>query len=415
MSKTSKIPFPSWMIGLLSTSIIAVLAVGVLAWQWIAWERTIAENENQLRSASDALYKTPAAPQAEKTTKPQAIDPALKSQWKDILSQVEHPYFKNQSDLFFEEPDFSLDPQVGSLQDKPRVVWLMLPESLVKFVLANRTFLDSIHDAIAKSVELVPFYTNDFRAFQALCDLIFLDAASCLDSQDQARFDRALESVYQVQIIRKQFFRLDSVNSAIVCLLHRGLDENLIGPTQASRWLERIYQDTKPDLADAMVAPDKVSLFRGYDERMGHWQSLPSLRMAMFDRYYQETASQYLIRPSEFDRIKFQDSLRYYTLAVRVAVQNAVAQNPGLSRLPDGFDERLQVPSDFRQAMADSRLDDRSVYSIDRTTYELKSATEGQLNFVLPSELTSGRHLIGSKYPIAIKAPRTFIDYRPSC
>ena len=405
MSKTNKIPFPSWMIGLLSTSIIAVLAVGVLAWQWIAWERTIAENENQLRSASDALYKTPAAPLAEKTTKPQAIDPALKSQWEEILSQVQHPYFKNQIDLFFEEPDFSPDPQVGSLQDKPRVVWSMLPENLGKFVLANRTFLDSIHDSIAKSAELVPFYTNDFRSFQALCDLIFLDAASCLDSQDQARFDRALESVYQVQIIRKQFSRFDSVNSAIVCLLHRGLDENLISPTQASRWLERIYQDTKPALGDAMVAPDKVSLFRSYDERMGHWQSLPSLRMAMFDRYYQETASQYLIRPWEFDRIKFQDSLRYYTLAVRVAMQNAIAQNPGLSRLPDGFHERLQVPSDFRQAMADSRLDDRSVYSIDRTTYELKSATEGQLSFVLPSELTSGRHPIGSKYPIAIKAP----------
>ena len=125
----------------------------------------------------------------------------------------------------------------------------------------------------------------------------------------------------------------------------------------------------------------------------------------MFDRYFQETASQYLIRPSEFDRIKFQDSLRYYTLAVRVAMQNAVAQNPGLSRLPDGFNERLQVPSDFRQAMADSRLDDRSVYSIDRTTYELKSATEGQLSFVLPSELTSGRHPICSRYPMAIKAP----------
>ena len=405
MSNMNKIPFPSWLIGLLSTSIIAVLAVGVLAWQWIAWERTIAENENQLRSASDALYKTPAAPLAEKTTKPQAIDPALKSQWKDILSQVEHPYFKNQIDLFFEEPDFSPDPQVGSLQDKPRVVWLMLPESLGKFVLANRTFLDSIHDAIAKSAELAPFYTNDFRSFQALCDLIFLDAASCLDSHEQARFDRALESVYQIQIINKQFSRLDTVNSAIVCLLHRGLDENLISPTQASRWLERIYQDTKPDLGDAMVAPDKVSLFRSYDERWGHWQSLPSLRMAIFDRYFQETAAQYLTLPTVLDRIKFQDSLRYYTLAVRVAMQNAVAQNPGLSRLPDGFDERLQVPSDFRQAMADSRLDDRSVYSIDRTTYELKSATEGQLSFVLPSELTSGRHPICSRYPMAIKAP----------
>ncbi len=149
MSNMNKIPFPSWMIGLLSTSIIAVLAVGVLAWQWIAWEQTIAENENQLRSASDALFQTPAAPLAEKNAKPQAIDPALKSQWKDILSQVQHPYFKNQIDLFFEEPDFSPDPQVGSPQDKPRVVWLMLPESLGKFVLANRTFLDSIHDAFA--------------------------------------------------------------------------------------------------------------------------------------------------------------------------------------------------------------------------------------------------------------------------
>lgn len=405
MSNMNKIPFPSWLIGLLSTSIIAVLAVGVLAWQWIAWERTIAETENQIRSASDALYKTPAAPLAEKTTKLQAIDPALKSQWKDILSQVQHPYFKNQIDLFFEEPDFSPDPQVGSSQDKPRVVWLMLPESLGKFVLANRTFLDSIHDAIAKSAELAPFYTNDFRSFQALCDLIFLDAASCLDSHEQARFDRALESVYQIQIINKQFSRLDTVNSAIVCLLHRGLDENLISPTQASRWLERIYQDTKPDLGDAMVAPDKASLFRSYDERWGHWQSLPSLRMAMFDRYFQETAAQYLTLPMVLDRIKFQDSLRYYTLAVRVAMQNAVAQNPGLSRLPDGFDERLQIPSDFRQAMADSRLDDRSVYSIDRTTYELKSATEGQLSFVLPGELTSGRHPIGSRYPMAIKAP----------
>jgi hypothetical protein len=391
------------MIGLLSTSIIAVLAVGVLAWQWIAWERTIAENENQLRSASDALYKTPAAPLAEKTTKPQAIDPALKSQWEEILSQVQHPYFKNQIDLFFEEPDFSPDPQVGSLQDKPRVVWSMLPENLGKFVLANRTFLDSIHDSIAKSAELVPFYTNDFRSFQALCDLIFLDAASCLDSQDQARFDRALESVYQVQIIRKQFFRLDSVNSAIVCLLHRGLDENLISPTQASRWLDRIYQDTKPALGYAMVAPDKVSLFRSYDERMGHWQSLPSLRMAMFDRYFQETASQYHL--TALSRMVFDDSLRYYTLAVRVAMQNAIAQNPGLSRLPDGFDERLQVPSNFRQAMAESRLDDRFVFSIDRTTYELKSASEGQLSFVLPSELTAGRYPIGSRYPMVVKAP----------
>jgi hypothetical protein len=389
------------MIGLLSASILSVLAVGVLAWQWIAWERTIAEKEEQLRSTSDAIFQTPAEPLAEISPKIQPADPALKSQWEEILSQVQHPYFKNQIDLFFQEPDFSPDSKALSPQDKHRVVWSMLPDNLGKFVLANRTFLDSIHDAIAKSSELLPVHANDFKSFQALCDLIFLDAASCSDSKDQARFDRALESIYKITM--KRFSRIDTVNAEITCLLHRGLDENLISPTQASRWLERIYQDRKTTLDDAFTSPDKASLFRSYDQHRGHWQSLPSLRMAMFDRYFQETAYQH--HPTALDRMIFHPALRYYTVAVRVAMLDAIAENPSISQLPNGFDERLHVPRDFRRAMANSELIDRSAYSIDSTTYELKSATEGQLNFVLPSELTSGRHPIGSKYPIAIKAP----------
>jgi hypothetical protein len=130
-----------WLIA----SAIALLAVAILVWQWIAWERTIAENEEQLRSASDAIFQTPAEPLAEITPKTQPTDPALKSQWEEILSQVQHPYFKNQIDLFFQETEFSPDSQVVSPQDKHRVVWSMLPESLGKFVHAYRTFLDSIH------------------------------------------------------------------------------------------------------------------------------------------------------------------------------------------------------------------------------------------------------------------------------
>jgi hypothetical protein len=65
MSKTNKIPFPSWMIGILIASAIALLAIAILVWQWIAWERTIAENEEPLRSASEAIFQTPAEPLAE--------------------------------------------------------------------------------------------------------------------------------------------------------------------------------------------------------------------------------------------------------------------------------------------------------------------------------------------------------------
>jgi hypothetical protein len=130
-----------WLIA----SAIALLAVAILVWQWIAWERTIAENGEPLRSASDAIFQTTPEPLAEKTPKTQPTDPALKSQWEEILSQVQHPCFKNQIDLFFQEPEFSPDSQVGSPQDKHRVVWSMLPESLGKFAHANRSFLNSIH------------------------------------------------------------------------------------------------------------------------------------------------------------------------------------------------------------------------------------------------------------------------------
>jgi len=82
-------------LGWLIASAIALLAVAILVWQWIAWERTIAENEKQPRSASEAIFQTPAEPLAEITPKIQPTDPALKFQWEEILSQVQHPYFKN--------------------------------------------------------------------------------------------------------------------------------------------------------------------------------------------------------------------------------------------------------------------------------------------------------------------------------
>ena len=50
-----------WLIA----SAIALLAVAILVWQWIVWERTIAENEEPLRSASEAIFQTPAEPLAE--------------------------------------------------------------------------------------------------------------------------------------------------------------------------------------------------------------------------------------------------------------------------------------------------------------------------------------------------------------
>jgi len=100
-----------WLIA----SAIALLAVAILVWQWIAWERTIAENGEPLRSASDAIFQTTPEPLAEKTQKTQPTDPALKSQWEEILSQVQHPYFKNQIDLFFQEPYHQCVENLGTV------------------------------------------------------------------------------------------------------------------------------------------------------------------------------------------------------------------------------------------------------------------------------------------------------------
>jgi hypothetical protein len=107
-----------WLIA----SAIALLAVAILVSQWIAWERTIAENEEQLRSASEAIFQTPAEPLAELTPKTQPTDPALKSQWEEILSQLQHPYFKNQIDLFFQEPYHQCVENSGTVPTNTREI-----------------------------------------------------------------------------------------------------------------------------------------------------------------------------------------------------------------------------------------------------------------------------------------------------
>jgi hypothetical protein len=125
MSKTNKIPFPSWMIGILSVSAIALLAVAILVWQWIAWERIIANDLTELRLASSAFFQP--SPDAAGVNPPkEPTDSPVKSQWKDILSQIQHPYFKNQIDMFFEVPEINPSTLTMSPQNRPQVVWSTL-------------------------------------------------------------------------------------------------------------------------------------------------------------------------------------------------------------------------------------------------------------------------------------------------
>jgi hypothetical protein len=395
------------MIGILSVSAIALLAVAILAWQWIAWERIIANDLTELRLASSAVFQP--SPDAAGVNPPkEPTDSPVKSQWvmsqwKDILSQIQHPYFKNQIDLFFEVLEIDPSTLTMSPQNRPQVVWSTLPVSLAKFALANRPLLDSMHDSLAKSTDPFPIPATDFRQINTLGDLAFLDAASCLASEDKARFDKALESVYRIS--KQQFSRIGSeLYEPLVCLMHRGLDENLISPQEASRWLDRLYKDSPAPERNPFNPPDRTDLFRYYDAQIGNLQLLPSIRMMMFDEYYKETTMRYAY-PSSLYQTEFENSLRYYTLAVRVALINAIAQKPGHPEWSNNFAEPLQIPNKLRNSLANADSLKLESYLIDHTTYEQKSATEGQLNFVLPDGVTSGRYPIGSTYILDIKVP----------
>jgi hypothetical protein len=401
MSKTNKIPFPSWMIGILSVSAIALLAVAILVWQWIAWERIIANDLTELRLASSAVFQP--SPDAAGVNPPkEPTDSPVKSQWKDVLSQIQHPYFKNQIDLFFEVPEINPSTLTMSPQNRPLVVWSTLPVSLAKFALANRPLLDSIHDSLAKSTDPFPIPATDFRQINTLGDLAFLDAASCLASEDKARFDKALESVYRIS--KQQFSRIGSeLYEPLVCLMHRGLDENLISPQEASRWLDRLYKDSPATEGNSFNPPDRADLFRYYDAQIGNLQLLPSIRMMMFDQYYKEETMR--SNSSSLYGREFENSLVSITLAVRVALINTIAQKPGHPEWSNNFAERLQIPNELRNFLPTADSLKLESYLIDHTTYEQKSATEGQLNFVLPDGVTSGRYPIGSTYILDIKMP----------
>ena len=407
MSTTNKIPFPSWMIGILSVSAIALLALAILVWQWMAWERIIANELTELRLASSVVFQP--SPDAAGVNPPnEPTDPPDKSQWvssqwKDILSQIQHPYFKNQIDLFFEVPEINPSTLTMSPQNRQQVVWSILPVSLAKFTLANRPLLDLIHDSLAKSTDPSPIPATDFRQINTLGELVFLDAASCLASEDNARFDKALESVYRISKQTLTSVRGDAYQP-LVCLMHHGLDENLISPQEAILWLDRLYKDSPATEWKPYNPPDRASLFPSYDAQIGNLQLLPSVRMMMFDQYYKDSTMQY-VYPSSLHRRGFENSLRYYTLAVRVALINAIAQKPGHPEWSKNFADPLQIPNDLRNFLANADSLNMQYYSIDHTTYDQKSATQGQLNFVLPESLTSGRYPIGSSYLLDIKTP----------
>jgi hypothetical protein len=126
--------------------------------------------------------------------------------------------------------------------------------------------------------------------------------------------------------------------------------------------------------------------------------------MMMFDQYYRDSTMQY-VYPSSLHEREFENSLRYYTLAVRVALINAIAQKPGHPEWSKNFAEPLQIPNDLRNFLANADSLNMQYYSIDHTTYDQKSATQGQLNFVLPDAVTSGRYPIGSSYLLDINTP----------
>jgi hypothetical protein len=395
------------MIGILIASAIALLAVAILVWQWIAWERIIANELAELRLASSAVFQ-PSPDAAGVNPSKEPTDPPDKSQWvssqwKDILSQIQHPYFKNQIDLFFEVPEINPRTLTMSPQNRQQVVWSILPVSLAKFTLANRPLLDLIHDSLAKSIDPSPIPATDFRQINTLGDLVFLDAASCLASEDKARFDKALESVCRISKQALARTRGD-VYQPLVCLMHHGLDENLISSQEASRWLDRLYKDSAATEWKPSNPPDRADLFPSYDAQIGSLQLLPSVRMMMFDRYYKDSTMQYAYPTSLHER-EFENSLRYYTLAVRVALINAIAQKPGHPEWSKNLAEPLQIPNDLRYFLANAGSLTMQYYSIDHTTYDQKSATQGQLNFVLPESLTSGRYPIGSSYLLDVKMP----------
>jgi hypothetical protein len=408
MSNTQKNAFPKWLIAAMVASCLAVVVLGYLANQLLA--REIAIHREQMRRLR--LVETRMGLPPNPTGQPsQVIEASTNNsdairRWEGVLAQIKDPYIAAQQTVLAEEmpPELntvSADPDVlqeGSFD--ANVVWFQFPVGLDRFTLANRPLLDATYDLVSQPLDdawLVSSFGHG--DLYRLRQLVLWDIANCVTSKDKERFIKALEGYHR---LTNQFGNPNRGNElyTLECLLHRGLDEKLIDSKIVTESLERVAKNTAMassfiDSVGGDLDLRRANLFSVFSNQFGGGRTFPSIMEAAFEEYlYRNNFEANFVVDRQND---LGGALLYFTLAVRVALLQALQEHGGQIRVPQDVLSRLQMPAEI-QGVITAKLNGDPLSTL--FDYDPKEPGTGVLKFKFPIDISSGPFPIRTTYKI---------------
>jgi hypothetical protein len=399
VSKNIKTAFPKWMVAATLASSLAVLAVGFLATQMFAWESAIYREHKQWKSE----IETQVAPTLDRrvegssATAPQEENSDTVRRWEGVLAQINHPYLKAQQDLLSEVSSIASPGDLNAVVFDSQAVWSKLPDELARFVQSNRELLDSVYDLVLGPIAdpwIPPTFYNG--PAQKVRELVFWDMANCLASKDQERFKKGMEAYHRLSHYTGHVGVVD--NDALICLLHRRLDEQLISAEEASKWLDQMSQIRPIAMYFDVASLRAKSYFLNFSQLFEGGWVLPSVKKELFEEYC--SRNNLWADPFVQSEQSYLSSLKYYTLAVRVALLQAVEEKRGHPKLPEDVLARLRIPGDIERILSSMFKGNYSATSL--FEYVQKTPNAGELEFKLLRDISSGPFPIRTTYEIQI-------------
>jgi hypothetical protein len=293
------------------------------------------------------------------------------SDWQDIAVQINSPYIRDQLDRFMQRV----------ANGNSLVAWQEVPAQLARFIESNRMLIDAIYRQFPEGQEAPPPALRDTSRsglWYPIRTLVFLDAATCLESHNQYQFHRAIRNLHE---INRSFLGHPNLSDfePLLCLLHHAIDKGLLSNQQASDWTEQLCRELflSENTANRSFRPSLAMVASMY-----HWNETPaSIQLALLENEERSlNAKQLLV---------YVPATNLAMLAMRVAVLNHMQQHRAL---PDSLAELKS--SHIMQAMEKAIASVRKDHSF---TVEYHKKSEIEAVIFLPSDTEAA--LILSSYP----------------
>ncbi|MFN5273189.1 MAG: hypothetical protein ACK5E3_08295, partial [Planctomycetota bacterium] len=139
----------------------------------------------------------------------------------------------------------------------------------------------------------------------------------------------------------------------------------------------------------------RANLFSVFSNQFGGGRAFPSIMEAAFEEYlYRNNFGANFVVDRQND---LGGALRYFTLAVRVALLQALQEHGGQIRVPQDVLSRLQMPAEI-QGVITAKLNGDPLSTL--FDYDPKEPGTGVLKLKLPIDISSGPFPIRTTYKI---------------